>query len=76
MEDVAHNAVMFGAFHGMGKFVDGPLKRLVFRDFEATSALGKVAFQGSRGVVLTGGDIVVMQALYAAENGKLEWSSE
>ena len=48
MEDVAHNAVMFGAFHGMGKFVDDPLKRLVFRDFEATSALGKVAFQGSR----------------------------
>lgn len=49
---------------------------MVFRDFEATSALGKVAFQGSRGVVLTGGDIVVMQALYAAEHGKLEWSSE
>ena len=67
---------MFSAFQGMGKFLDGPLKRLVFRDFEATSALGKVAFQGSRGLVLTIGDIAVMQGLYAAEHGKLEWSSE
>lgn len=33
-------------------------------------------FQGSRTGVLTVGDIAVMQGLYAAENRKLEWSSE
>lgn len=67
---------MFGAFHGMGKFLDGPLKRWVSQKIKGNPALEKVVFPGSRGLVLTIGDIAVMQGLYAAEHGKLEWSWE
>lgn len=67
---------MFGAFHGMGKYLDGPLKHWVSQKIKGNPALEKVVFPGSRGLVLTIGDMAVMQGLYAAENGGLGWSWE
>lgn len=77
-ENVVHNAGMFGAFHGMGKFMDATTAKIAerFGVSNPSSLIGKFTLKSGETIALTAGDIAVMQGLYAAENGKLEWSSE
>jgi|GEM_PF-1033585 hypothetical protein len=69
---------MFGAFHGMGKFMDATTAKIAerFGVSNPSSLIGKFTLKSGETIALTAGDIAVMQGLYAAENGKIEWSWE
>ncbi len=67
---LAKNTVMFGAFAGMERYLSGPLKDFILKSAKIENSLATLTIGTS---VLTVGDVGVMQALYAAEQGKLEW---
>lgn len=70
MVNLSKNTAMFAAFGGMERFLNKTIvSRFVPKDVPPTTKvkIGELA-------VLSAGDIAVMQALHAAENGKLEWS--
>lgn len=69
MTNFSKNTAMFAAFGGMERFLNKTIvSRFVPKDVPPTTKvkIGELA-------VLSAGDIAVMQALHAAENGKLEW---
>lgn len=73
-ENLAKNTAMFAAFAGMEKFAGGVYSKLVSNKIPENLKILQVPVKETGSLVtLTAGDIAVMQALHAAETGKMEW---